>query len=72
MKITLEFDDEKKALVAMKGLDAYLALTEIRDKLRAIYKYEELTEDQSLLVDRIRDMFSETLDSYHIALDELD
>jgi len=68
MKAILEFDlnnhEEHRAhLRAIKGLDACLALSEIRSKLRAREKYdaEELTQEK----------FFDILSTFNIDLDEL-
>jgi hypothetical protein len=45
------------------------ALTEIKDELRTIWKYEELKENQFEMVERIREKFFEILQENEINLD---
>jgi hypothetical protein len=47
----------------------FFALTEIKDELRAIWKYEELKENQFEMVERIREKFFEILQENEINLD---
>jgi hypothetical protein len=58
-----EFDN------AVKSNKMWLALTEIKDELRAIWKYEELKENQFEMVERIREKFFEILTENEINLD---
>jgi hypothetical protein len=45
------------------------ALTEIKDELRSIWKYEDLKENQFEMVERIREKFFEILQENEINLD---
>ena len=45
------------------------ALTEIKDELRRIYKYEDLKENEFKMVERIREKFFEILQENEINLD---
>lgn len=56
MKAILEFnlpDDEEGFSNAVKGAEYKTSLYEIRDYVRAIWKYQDLTEDQYKIVDEI-------------------
>lgn len=72
MEATLKFnlpDDEFEFNCAVKSTKMYFALTEIKDELRAIWKYEELKENQFEMVERIREKFFEILQENEINLD---
>lgn len=72
MKLKLEYnlpDDEFEFECAVKSTKMYFALTEIKDELRAIWKYEELKENQFEMVERIREKFFEILTENEINLD---
>ena len=72
MKATIEYnlpDDEFEFNCAVKSTKMYFALTEIKDELRAIWKYEELKENQFEMVERIREKFFEILLENEINLD---
>lgn len=72
MKATLEYnlpDDEFEFNCAVKSTKMVFALTEIKDELRAIWKYEELKENQFEIVERIREKFFEILLENEINLD---
>lgn len=56
MKALLEFnlpDDEEEFTNAVKGADYKSAIHNIKDYIRTIWKYQELTEDQYKIVDEI-------------------
>ena len=72
MKATLKYnlpEDEFEFNCAVKSTKMYFALTEIKDELRAIWKYEDLKENQFEMVERIREKFFEILNENEINLD---
>jgi hypothetical protein len=72
MEATLKYnlpDDVFEFNCAVKSTKMYFALTEIKDELRAIWKYEELKENQFEMVERIREKFFEILLENEINLD---
>ena len=73
MKVTLKYnlpDDQFEFESAVKSTKMYFALTEIKEELRAIWKYEELKENQFEMVERIREKFFEILTENEINLDK--
>ena len=73
MKATLEFnlpDDQHEFDMAVQGGKMYLALWDISKELRTLWKYEELSEEEWNMVERIRDKFYEILDDNQIKLDK--
>ena len=72
MDATLKYnlpDDQFEFECAVKSNKMFFALTEIKDELRAIWKYEELKENQFEMVERIREKFFEILQENEINLD---
>lgn len=72
MKATIEYnlpEDEFEFNCAVKSTKMYFALTEIKEELRAIWKYEELKENQFEMVERLREKFFEILTENEINLD---
>jgi hypothetical protein len=72
MKATIEYnlpDDQFEFDNAVKSTKMFFALTEIKDELRAIWKYEDLKENQFEMVERIREKFFEILQENEINLD---
>jgi hypothetical protein len=72
MKATIEYnlpDDQFEFDNAVKSNKMWHALTEIKDELRRIWKYEELKENQFEMVERIREKFFEILQENEINLD---
>jgi hypothetical protein len=72
MKATLKYnlpDDQFEFESAVKSMKMFFALTEIKDELRSIWKYEELKENQFEMVERIREKFFEILQENEINLD---
>ena len=72
MKATIEYnlpDDQFEFDNAVKSMKMFFALTEIKDELRSIWKYEELKENQFEMVERIREKFFEILQENEINLD---
>ena len=73
MKAILEFnlpDDQHEFDLAVQGSNMYSALWDISQELRTLWKYEELSEEEWKMVERIRDKFFEILDEYQIKLDK--
>ena len=73
MKATLEFnlpDDQHEWENAVNANSMYLALWDISQELRTLWKYEELNEDEWNMVERIRDKFYEILSEHNINLDK--
>jgi hypothetical protein len=73
MKATLKYnlpDDDFEFNCAVKSTKMFFALTEIKDELRRIWKYEELKENQFEMVERIREKFFEILIENEINLDK--
>lgn len=62
-------DDDFEFNCAVKSTKMYFALNEIKEELRAIWKYEELKENQFEMVERIREKFFEILNENEINLD---
>ena len=54
---------------AVNSVRYWSALIEIKDEIRAIWKYEELKENQFEMVERIREKFFEILTENEINLD---
>jgi hypothetical protein len=48
----------------------YSALWDISQELRTLWKYEELSDEEWKMVERIRDKFYEILDENQIKLDK--
>ena len=72
MKATIEYnlpEDQFEFDSAVKSTKMVFALTEIKEELRAIWKYEELKENQFEMVERIREKFFEILTENEINLD---
>ena len=72
MKATIEYnlpDDQFEFDNAVKSNKMWHALTEIKDELRRIYKYEDLKENEFEMVERIREKFFEILSDNEINLD---
>lgn len=73
MKATLEFnlpDEDAEYYCATKGTAMLNALFEINTELRKLWKYEELNEDESNMVERIREQFFDILRDNDINLDK--
>ena len=73
MKATLEFnmpEDQVEFDFAIQGSKMYSALWDISQELRKIWKYEELSEEEFKMVEKIRDKFYEILDENQIKLDK--
>jgi hypothetical protein len=73
MKATLKFnlpEDQAEFDFAVQGSKMYSALWDISQELRAIWKYEELTDEEFKIVEKIRNKFYEILDENQIKLDK--
>ena len=73
MKATIEFnlpDDQAEFDFATQGSNMYSALWDISQELRKLWKYEELSDQEWKMVERIRDKFHEILDDHQIKLDK--
>ena len=73
MKATLEFnlpDEDAEYYCATKGTAMLNALFEINTELRKLWKYEELNEDESNMVERIREQFFDILRDNDINLNK--
>ena len=73
MKATLEFnlpEDDAEFYCATKGTAMLNALWEIQQELRQLWKYEELTDEQFKMVERIRNSFYAILQDNDVNLDK--
>lgn len=73
MKATLEFnlpDEDAEFYCATKGQAMLNALWEMKQGIRQLWKYEDLTEEEFKLVERIRDVFNEILEENDINLNK--
>jgi hypothetical protein len=72
MKATIEYnlpEDQFEFDCAIKSTKMYFALNEIKAELRAIWKYEELKDNEFELIERVREKFLEILNDNEINLD---
>ena len=73
MKAILEFnlpEDQAEHYCAIKGQDMLNVLWELRTKLRAMMKYEELTSEQYEIVEQIQQSLFDMLNDYDINLNK--
>ena len=73
MKAILEFnlpEDQIEFDFATQGSNMHSALWDISQELRTLWKYEELSDQEWKMVERIRDKFFEILDDHQIKLDK--
>lgn len=73
MKATLEFnlpEEQAEHYCAMKGADMLNVIWELRTKLRAMLKYEELTSEQYEIVEQIQQSLFDMLNDYDINLNK--
>jgi len=73
MKATIEFnlpDEEAEYYCATKGQAMLNVLWELQQELRKMYKYEELNEDEMLIVERMRDFLNDSLNEHEINLNK--
>jgi hypothetical protein len=72
MKATIEYnlpEDQFEFDCASKSLKMFHALNEIKEELRAIWKYEDLKDNEFELIERVREKFFEILNDNEINLD---
>lgn len=72
-KIKMTFnlpEDQAEFDFAIQGSNMYSALWDISQELRTLWKYEELSEEEWKIVERIRNKFYEILDENQIKLDK--
>jgi len=73
MKARLTFnlpDDQNEFDLAVQSGNMYSALWDISQDLRTLWKYEELSEEEWKMVERIRDKFYEILSDHQINLNK--
>ena len=73
MKAKLTFnlpEDQAEFDLAVQGSKMYVALWDISQELRTLWKYEELKQEEWDMVERIRNKFFEILDENQIKLDK--
>jgi len=63
-------EDQAEFDFAIQGGNMYSALFDISQELRTLWKYEELSEEEWKIVERIRNKFFEILDTHQIKLDK--
>ena len=73
MKAKLTFnlpEDQAEFDFAVQGSKMYSALWDISQELRTLWKYEELSEEEWKIVERIRDNFYDILQRNNINLNK--
>jgi len=73
MKAKLTFnlpEDQAEFDFAVQGSKMYAALWDVKQELRSLLKYAELTSEQYDIVEKISDKFYEILDENQIKLDK--
>jgi len=74
MKATIEFnlpDDQHEWYNAVNANAMYLALWDLSQELRSMWKYQSYqTEEEYAIVETIRDKFYEILQEHNITLDK--
>ena len=73
MKAILEFnlpEDQAEFDFAVQGGNMYAALWDISQELRTLWKYEELSEEEWKIVERIRNNFYDILQKNNIDLNK--
>ena len=73
MKARLTFnlpEDKYEWENAMRADAMFCALWDVSQELRTLWKYEELSEEEWNMVERIRDKFYEILSDHNINLDK--
>jgi hypothetical protein len=73
MKAKLTFnlpEDKYEWENAMRADAMFCALWDLSQELRTLWKYEELSEEEWNMVERIRDKFYEILSEHNINLDK--
>jgi hypothetical protein len=70
-KLTFNLPEEQTEFdFAIQGSNMYSALWDISQELRTLWKYEQLSDEEFKIVERIRDKFYEILDENQIKLDK--
>lgn len=70
-RLTFNLPDEQHDFdVAIQGSKMYSALWDISQELRRLWKYEELSEEQFEMVERIRDSFHSILQEHNVNLNK--
>lgn len=73
MKAKLTFnlpEDQAEFDFAVQGSKMYNALWDVKQELRSLLKYAEITSEQYDIVEKISDKFYEILDENQIKLDK--
>ena len=73
MKAKLTFnlpEDQAEFDLATQGGNMYAALWDISQELRTLWKYEELSEEEWKIVERIRESFYDILQKNNINLNK--
>lgn len=73
MKTTIEFnlpEDKHEWDNAVKADAMFASLWDFQQELRRLWKYEELSEEEFAMVERIRDRFHSILDENNINLNK--
>lgn len=73
MKATLEFnlpEDKHEWENAIRADAMFASLWDVQQELRRLWKYEELSEEQFEMVERIRDSFHSILEENNINLNK--
>lgn len=73
MKATIEFnlpEDQHEFDLMVNSSGMYNAIWDINSELRKIWKYEELNEDESNILGRIRDSFNAILEENNVNLNK--
>lgn len=63
-------EDQTEFDFAVQGGKMYSALWDVSQELRTLWKYEELSDEEFKMVERIRNKFYEILDENQIKLDK--
>lgn len=70
-KLTFNLPEEQHEWEnAMRADAMFCALWDVSQELRTLWKYEELSEEEWKMVERIRDKFHEILSDHNINLDK--
>ena len=64
MRITIETEERDEALDMLNHPKVMTGLYDLKDFLRSVCKYRELTEDQITIAEEIRDKFYEYLGEF--------
>ena len=73
MKATIEFDlptDEHEYYCASHGDNMYAALWDVKQELRSLLKYAEITSEQYDIVEKISDKFYMILEENNVNLNK--